>query len=129
MIFVLVEYFAIFCVLTMILSRLSDALNIKTMFTWPVLCISLVEMMFLHGYNFYYIEMIFFTLRRCLPGPVLCRRCSRDFPLSYRQNDHRQSLQRSLDIWLGWLFFWLDNHNHHHQGDEYGGGNPYQLVF
>ena len=32
-IFVLVEYFAIF-------SRLSDALNIKMMFTWPVLCIS-----------------------------------------------------------------------------------------
>ena len=138
-IFVLVEYFAIFCVLTMILSRLSDALNIKTMFTWPVLCISLIEMMFyveimfLHGYNFFlhqdyffYIEMMFLhwddvLLRRCLPGPVLCRRCSRDFPLSYRQNDHRQSLQLSLEIWLGWLFFWLDNHNHHHQGDEYSG--------
>ena len=72
MIFVSVEYFAIFCVLTMILSRLSDALNIKTMFTWPVLCISLievmfyVEIMFLHGYNFFlhqdyffYIEMMF----------------------------------------------------------------------
>ena len=69
MIFVSVEYFAIFCVLTMILSRLSDALNIKMMFTWPVLCISLIEMMFyveimfLHGYNFFLHRDDFFTLR------------------------------------------------------------------